>query len=487
MKTTTNILYCLHLTRVFLLVNMLVLLILSGCNKNEPSSTKYPNNNPDPTDPRVVRPTEVHYESGLYVGITSFGEYVDFYKSVENASDRYNILSNSTVDDFINFVNNLKISDATVLYYAVDNNLDYLTKCKFPHNLSSVNIITFTDGLNQGSRALDKQDGNHDYASNDIDYVNAVSTKLKTLNVQGLPINAYTIGLRGNDVQGDAVSTFKDNLVKLSSCPENAIEVSNMNEVNDKFKDIAKSLYKESLISIMRIEIPMPSEGEIERFTFDNVYDASQSKCYIEGVYAGGELSNVVYVGCSSTTGSSVIEESTNGVRISFEFMSLVDNGGNLVGTDKMQQWHKSNISSTWVRNSEFNPQESTSINVEKRNSAVVMLLLDCSSSLGVSDFFYLKEAARNFILNFVEKIPIKSVSLGDPYTTIYLGAGEKKQLWFEVSPPYATYKYVRWESSNNKVATVSSDGLVTRKGYGSATITVTVDGVGAYRRISCP
>ncbi len=359
----------------------LILLVMSGCKSKEPS------------DGSSMPSNDFHNETGMYVGITGFGENVSFYKGV---SDRYNILSESTIGGFTNFVNNLGMTDATVLYYAVDNNLDYLTKCQFPSDLSSVNIVTFTDGLNQGSRALDKQDGNHDYASNDKDYVNAVNNKLKTLNVQGHLINAYTIGIRGKDVQGDAVATFKDNLVKLSSGSDNATEVSNMEEVNAKFKEIANSLYKQNSSSSMSIVIPMPSDGESERFTFDYVTEASQSKCYIEGVYAGDALSNVVYVGCSSTAGNRVVETSAGGVRISFEFPSLVDDKGNAISAMNMQQWHKSNGSSTWVRNSEFRPQESTTINVE-RKSAVVMLILDCSSSLG-NDFTKMKESAKEFL-----------------------------------------------------------------------------------------
>ena len=365
----------------------LMLLVMSGCKSKEPSSA----------DESSMPNSEFHGETGMYVGITGFGENVSFYKGVR---DRYNILSESTISGFSKFVYDLEMTDATVLYYAVDNNLDYLTKCQFPSDLSSVNIVTFTDGLNQGSRALDKQDGNHDYASNDNDYVNAVNDKLKTLNVQGLSINAYTIGIRGKDVQGDAVATFKDNLVKLSNDPENirdnSMEVSNMKELNDKFIVIAKSLYNKNSVSSMSIVIPMPSDGESERFTFDDVSDASASKCYLEGVYEGGSLSNIVYVGCSSSAGDRVAETSAGGVKISFLFPSLVDDRGDAVSAEKMQQWHKSSGSSTWVRNSEFKPQESTAVNVE-RKSAVVMLILDCSSSLG-NDFAKVKESANIFL-----------------------------------------------------------------------------------------
>ena len=103
----------------------------------------------DPNNPTK----HVYPETGMYLGITGFSSEVSFYGSSER---RFGILSDSW--SYENFINDLSMGDATVLYYAVDNNLSYLEKCQFPDDISSVSIITFTDGLDQGSRALDKND-----------------------------------------------------------------------------------------------------------------------------------------------------------------------------------------------------------------------------------------------------------------------------------------------------------------------------------------
>lgn len=58
--------------------------------------------------------------------------------------------------------------------------------------------------------------------------------------------------------------------------------------------------------------------------------------------------------------------------------------------------------------------------------------------------------------------------------STVTLSNGQTAQLVATVSPSNATNKTVSWSSSNNLVATVSSTGLVTATGAGSATITVT-------------
>lgn len=396
-------------SKLFLLTVALSTLMFAGCKGNDPDDPGKYNEN-----------KESHSEAGMYVGITSFSDNVKYYGAEDN---RYHSLTKSNSTNFTSFINGLSMGDATVLYYAVDNNLSYLEKCQFPADLSSVNIITFTDGLNQGSRALDKQDGNHDYAADDKSYVAEINKKIKSIKVGGLPINAYAIGIRGKDVQGDAAKTFSDNLVQLSSNKDNSMEVANMDEVSAKFKEIAESLYKKSESRTLRITIPMPSENEKERFTFDDVTEATASKCYLEGVYAGGALTDIKYVGCMSTSGTKVLETSAGGVKIQFEFENFTDDKGNAISFSKMQQWHMETSQTTWTRNSEFKPSEAI-VTTEERKTAVVMLILDCSSSLG-SDFAKVKSAASDFIKTLAGEVSGNSNNPGGddpkPETTYYI------------------------------------------------------------------
>lgn len=68
--------------------------------------------------------------------------------------------------------------------------------------------------------------------------------------------------------------------------------------------------------------------------------------------------------------------------------------------------------------------------------------------------------------------VNVTGVSLSK--TSMTLTEGESDQLEATISPSNATDKTVNWTSSNTSVATVASDGTVTAKGVGSATITVT-------------
>ena len=70
--------------------------------------------------------------------------------------------------------------------------------------------------------------------------------------------------------------------------------------------------------------------------------------------------------------------------------------------------------------------------------------------------------------------ISVTSVSVSPTSKT--LTVGDTQQLTATVSPSNATNKAVSYASSNSNVATVSSSGLVTAVGTGSATITITTD-----------
>ena len=75
-----------------------------------------------------------------------------------------------------------------------------------------------------------------------------------------------------------------------------------------------------------------------------------------------------------------------------------------------------------------------------------------------------------------VERIVIKDVFGQDAteFTTeLTLGREESMDFGYEIYPSNATNKSVRWESSNEEVATVDEDGKVIAVGIGEATITV--------------
>lgn len=327
---------------------------------------------------------------GLYMGITGFNNQL-YTKS-------FLLLNRNTKGDFTGFVSSLSTQNATVLYYAVDKSLDALNAAPFPQNLRNVAIVTFTDGLDQGSLMLTDQG----YLS-DTEYASALSSRIQNMTVHACPLQAYSIGLKGSDVTNNAM--FMSNLQSLASSDENVALVNNMDEVTAKFQDIANSLAKTSYSysHSMTLTIPGISDGTRIRFTFDDVNNTNvaQSQRYIEGTFNLGncDLTNVTYKGMVCSSGTSIRPKFVNGVFVTYEFEGLVlSDPSERINKNTIQEWYWIADNSRWQINSEFTPLSIDDVDVEvSYTSAIVMLVLDCSSSLS-SDFITLKSAANKFI-----------------------------------------------------------------------------------------
>lgn len=81
-------------------------------------------------------------------------------------------------------------------------------------------------------------------------------------------------------------------------------------------------------------------------------------------------------------------------------------------------------------------------------------------------------EDGYSYITPAPEHVDVTGVTISTTSTTIYVGS--KKTLVATVLPVNATDKAVTWSSSDNTIATVSNNGLVTALATGATTITVT-------------
>ena len=322
-------------------------------------------------------------KEGLYLGIVGFNS--------ELYTMPLGLLNQDTKHNFENFVDGLSMQNGTILYHAVNTGLNSLAAAKIPENLINVSVVTFTDGLDQGSYILS------DYNSGS-EYLAAVSSRINNELIGGTNISAYSIGVRGSDVSD--IEGFRNNLKKLSSDPvNNVFEVSNMSEASDQFAQIAQKLYNQSTFYNVTLKLPAQEPNTKIRFTFDNVVDVNESQCYIEGTYirnAGkGQLTDIRYVGLECMSGVAVTA-STEGIFDLFSFQNLTDLNGTQISTDYVKQWNWLESPSQWQYNSEFTPSGNTQI-VNEYKSAMIILVLDCSSSLG-NDFVNMKTAANGFI-----------------------------------------------------------------------------------------
>ncbi len=100
-----------------------------------------------------------------------------------------------------------------------------------------------------------------------------------------------------------------------------------------------------------------------------------------------------------------------------------------------------------------------------------------CNTSAEASTTVWDKSTSWNNY-KYIKIIPISVTGISISNSSLSLGVGGTSTLTATVTPSNATTKDIIWSSSNESVATVSDDGVVTAVGAGTATITATtVDG----------
>lgn len=325
-------------------------------------------------------------EQLVYLGVVGFNQEL-YEKPID-------VLATSTSELYTSYVNNLSRKDGTLLYYAVDHALDMLKTASFPTPLTSVNLVTFTDGLDQGSLMM-----NSNYSTEE-QYLNAVSSRIASTKVKGIPVTAYSLGLRGSDVSD--YELFQKNLVKLASSSEKAFEVSNMGAVRTRLQEICDQIISISNRQTFSLKIPGRSNGTLIRFTFDG-NTAENSALYIEGTFnlSSRSLTNVTYHGIKATSGS-FVQGTQDGIFVTFTFTGMQREDGNgLIPKEDIREYYMTSGSTTWQQNSEFTPNNNTQTTVT-HSGAAIMLVLDCSSSLG-SQFSDMKYYAQDFINRVAE------------------------------------------------------------------------------------
>ena len=315
-----------------------------------------------------------------YLGIIGFNS--DLYP--KNIS----LLSNSTVSQHKSFIDKLPKKDGTILYYAVDSALYVLQNADIKTPLSSINFVTFTDGLDQGSIMK-----NPNYLTSDS-YLQAIRRRIKDTSYSGLKMNAYTIGLRGKDVS-DA-DMFRRNLISLASSDQNAFEVSNISELRTRLQEIANKIINVNTRQTVSVKIPGVDNGTIVRFTFDG-NSPENSQLYIQGTLnlSDYSLRDVTYHGIKARSGS-IVQGTKDGIFITFTFRGLRQEEGDAVlPTKNIKQYNCLPTSTAWQINSEFRPDNDTQ-RIVSYSGTLIVLVLDCSSSLG-NDFSKMQSYAKEF------------------------------------------------------------------------------------------
>lgn len=324
-------------------------------------------------------------DSGVFMGIIAFNDEV--------TRKPISLLNTDTKEDFTSFVDGLEMGNATLLYYAVDQAISSMTAQTYPDNLSNAVIVTFTDGLDQGSLAMKPE---HRTSRG---YASYLSDLIGQTTVQGCPVEAYAIGLKSDDVYDDEL--FMYNLQSLASDENNILPVSNIVEMQQKFTELFENLNRQTTQRVVTIKVPMMSHGDKYRFTLDNCRNsATSSNVWFEGEFNIDNMSleNITYSGFTSTSGL-VLTAKQEGIKLLFTLNDCRDMDGDILDVDQdgIDQWQYIASRDIWNHNVENAKAEDIDIQ-NIRSSVAIMFALDCSTSLG--DLFPLVKTTANSFIN---------------------------------------------------------------------------------------
>jgi hypothetical protein len=353
-------------------------------------------------------------QDGIYIGFIKFAgdaesinlsgnNYYDWSVNPDGETNSYMPVlldqSKYSIKDAIEQQYQIASQPGTAIYYAVHKALANLTsyQTRFPENTGSVYIITFTDGLDNGSGGQSRVSPIENKSFNDTpSYVTYVKNEIATRKINGKGITAYSIGVKGSDVQDSA--GFTTSLQNIAS-PGKSKELTDYSSVQSTFDEIAEGLIQGSNFTLTT---SLLDSGTKVRMTFDidtvnpTPADASASTKYIEGtVTASGNnytLTSISYAGgISSDAGTGPITGTVSGTTVNFVFTNIT---GYNFATDrpKTKQWLMPSGSSAWQINSEYSSIKSDF------GSTVIYLVLDCSTSMTNDDISAIRTAVNSFI-----------------------------------------------------------------------------------------
>ena len=335
-------------------------------------------------------------DTGLYMGIIGYNQTL--------TTKEIALLDTTTADGFTEFVNSLTTQPGRLLYYSADKALDALNAARCPRNLKNVALVTFTEGVDQGSLMMsDKYDTEAEYAG-------AIASRIADERVYGQAIKAYTVGLMNDNIRD--VNQFRSNLNALASDSAKAMEVSSMEEVTTCFQTIAEDVVGRNMSETLTLIFPGVGTGTRIRFTFDDVNSetVNDSQVYIEGTFSlkSRSLTDIVYQGMTCAAGDSVAATSTEGMFVNMVFEGIQLDSEECINKDQIQEWYWIEGQNEWEASTEFSASRLPDVE-SVYSSTLVMLLLDCSSVMD-ENFADLQQAVNQFmdrLQNKEEPVPV--------------------------------------------------------------------------------
>ena len=366
--------------KVLFLLCFIALIFVVGCGNNSDTNEHDGSDSSDNAGST---------EAGIHLGIIGFHKNLDQTKNITR-------LINS--GEFIDFIDGLHRENYTALYLAADKALEMMQQYNKPAKLEHVALVTFTDGIDNQSIA------GQSYNTKE-EYLEVVHNKIFNEQIHDLPVEAYSIGFNSETDMSEDDKNYFDKQLKQLASTGNDFQSSNMQEVKKRFAEIAANLSKVSKTVDMGLYMAGGyNDGFVIRYTFDNVdkNTVKNSKLYIEGTYRkqAGTLENISYQGFKTGASSVQAQKTSDGI-LYFMFQDLRYSNGDNVPDDLYRSanlWYKRDANSDWVGEVELDMGDMDPIVNVDQSSALIMLVLDCTTSLSDENFKMMQDAAKEFV-----------------------------------------------------------------------------------------
>ncbi|MDR0558223.1 MAG: fibronectin type III domain-containing protein [Treponema sp.] len=407
-------------------------------------------------------------QEGVYIGIISFaGTATDVTGGVPvflDSAGKTSLLNKLNSDYAISS------QAGTALFYAVHKALANLKSrdTRYPANLDSVNVITFTDGLDNGSTGISAATPIEERTFNsDNEYTTYLNGEIASRTIAGKSITAYSVGVTGNDVAD--ITKFENDLAKIASTG-NSQSLTDFGNLQATFQTIADSLQITHTSTTFTMKTTLLASGAKVRMTFDvtgtSAEDAAAASKYIEGaITRTGTGSNMTYTfsgityagGLDSDQGAGPITGAINGPEVNFTFTG-VSGYDPSVDEAKAKQWTQSPNTTAWQVNSEYDVGGATDTRIERRSS-IIYLVLDSSRSLNTTQIGQIRNAAINFIESLYNQLNGGGTTVPSAPTGVTASAQSSSgiNVSWNAAPGATSYKVFRASSSSGTYTLVGS------------------------------
>lgn len=288
---------------------------------------------------------------------------------------------------------------------------------------------------------------------------NNISSNVKvSSSINNNKVGTYKVVYSVNDKYKNSISIIRN--VKVNNILVNKIELESDN-ISINTNEVGK----------VKVKNILPSDASYKGVKY---YSSDENIAVVDS--SGnvlGKKEGVAVITVMASDGSGVKAEcrvtvkdvKVTGISLSDSSASIVVGSSKQLSVKEIKPSNATNKSVRWSSSdtSIVSVDQSGLIKGVKEGKATISVISNDGSNIKTS------------IKVVVSKIAVTGVKLD--HTKAITEVGDKTTIKATVSPSNATYKSVKWSSSNTSIATVSSSGVVTGKGQGKATLKAVADG----------